>query len=300
MAQASPKDDDSSFYPPRSRWYSRILYRAGGPVRRHIDLQRLRPSVTLSGLCWVLSLVVPGLAFLLVGRRLLGWLVFGAYVSAALVLVAGLGYPLADVGYGLVVSLHATSIFFVELLWLKEARLWIKLVAALATLFVVWGLIYAPLVGSVEHRWLMPLRQGDRVFIVRRGVAANSIKRGDWLAYTISGDRYIGEGGEQGLHLRSGLGIDPVLALPGDRLRFTPQAVFVNDKALPRAPHMPVQDELVVPEKVWFIWPTIDISGHGRVTEASISTTLQQTAMVSQKQIIGRPFKHWFGRRQWP
>jgi hypothetical protein len=299
VAQFSPKDEASSYYPPRSRWHTRILYHAGGPFRRHINLQRLRPSVTLSGLCWVLSLVVPGLAFLLVGRRLLGWLVLGAYMSAALVLAARLGYPVADIGYGLVVSLHATSIVFVESLWLKESRLWIKLVAALATLFAVWGLIYAPLVGSAEHRWLMPLRQGDRVFIVRRGVAANSIKRGDWLAYEISGDRYTGER-EQGVYLGSGLGIDPVLALPGDRLRFTPQAVFVNDKAFPLAPHMPVQGELVVPEKVWFIWPTVDIRGHGRVTEASVSATLQQTAMVSQKQIIGRPFKRWFGRRQWP
>jgi len=299
VAQANPKDDDSSFYPQRSRWYSRILYGAGGPVRRRINLRRLRPSVSQSAICWVLSLVVPGLAFLLVGRRLLGWLVLAGYAASALVLAAGLGYPVADIGYGLLVSLHATSIIFVESLWLKEAKLWIKLVTALATLFAVWGLIYAPLVGSAEHRWLMPLREGDRVFIIRRGVAANSIKRGDWLAYTISGDRYAGEG-EQGMYLRSGLGIDPVLALPGDRLRFTPQAVFVNDQRFPLAPHMPTQGELVVPEKVWFIWPTVDISGHGRVTEASISATMQQTAMVSQKQIIGRPFKRWFGRRQWP
>ncbi len=89
----------------------------------------------------------------------------GAYLSAALVLVAGLDYPIADIGYALVICLHATSIVFVEWLWLKNAALWVKVMAAVATLFVVWGLIYAPLFGSAENRWLMPRRPGESAFI---------------------------------------------------------------------------------------------------------------------------------------
>jgi hypothetical protein len=235
----------------------------------------------------------------MLGRRLLGSLVVAAYVSAAVVFVARLGFPDANVGYGLLISLHATSIIFMEGLWLKEAGFGTRLAVAFITLFAVWGLMYAPLVGFAEHHWIMPLRVGDRVVVVQRRVAASSIKRGEWLAYQITGDRYMGEQ-EQAVYLGSGIGLDPVLALPGDRVRFTPQAMFVNDQALPRAPHMPVQEEIVMPEKVWFIWPNLDMRGGGRVPEASISGTLQRIAMVSQKGIIGRPFKHWFGRRQWP
>ena len=136
--------------------------------------------------------------------------------------------------------------------------------------------------------------------IVQRGVAANSIKRGDWLAYQIAGDSYMGER-EQSVYLGSGIGLDPVLAVPGDRVRFTAEAMFVNDSALPHAPHMPVQGEFVMSQKVWFIWPSLDIRGGGRVPEANISGThATHSNGPSRKQIIGRPFKRWFGRRQWP
>ena len=165
VARTSRNDEQSGFYPPRSRWNNRILYTAGRPLRCLANLQKLRPALTFSAFCWVLSLVVPGLSFLLVGRRLLGWLVLAAYVSAALVLVARLDYPIADIGYALVVSLHATSIVFVEWLWLKDAALWVKVMAAMATLFVVWGFIYAPLFGSAESPWLMPRRPGESAFI---------------------------------------------------------------------------------------------------------------------------------------
>jgi len=299
VAQASPKDDASSYYPPRSRWHTRILYYAGRPLRRHIHLRRLRPSVTLSTLRLLLSLAVPGLAFLLLGRRLLGWMFMAVYGMAAVVFVAAVGFLAASMAYGLLIGLHATSIVFVEGLWLKESRFTTRLAAALLALMAVWGLIYAPIVNYAENHLVLPLRMGERVFMVRRGVAPGSIKRGEWLAYEIRGDRYAGDG-EQGVYLGSGLGIDPVLALPRDRVRFTPQAVFVNDQPRPRAPHMPEQGELVIPEKVWFIWPSLDIYRGGRGTEASISATMQRTAMVSQKHIIGRPFKHWFGRPQWP
>lgn len=299
MAQVSRKDDASSYYPPRSRWHTRILYNAGRPVRRHFNLRRIIPASKVSPAHLLLTVALPGFAFLLLGRRLLGWVVVAVYLASAILFIAALGFPAASVGYGLLISLHAISIMFVEWLWLKDSRLGAKVVVACLTLFAVWGLMYAPLVEFAESHWFIPLREGNRVFIVQRRVAAGSIKRGDWLAYEIPGDTYRGER-EAGVYLQSGFGIDPVLALPGDRLRFTREAVYINDKPMPLAPHMPVQEEIVVPEKVWFIWPSLDIYRHGGGTEASISATMQRTAMVAQKQIIGRPFKHWFGRRQWP
>jgi hypothetical protein len=299
VAQASRTDERSSYYPPRSRWYSRIFSRAEGSARAYLQRRRLYAPAGLGPGFLILTLVVPGLAFFLLGRRILGCVLALAYALAAVVFVVKLGFPAASIAYGLLISLHSTSIIFLEGQALKDSGLGMRLAVGAATTFVVWGLIYAPLVDYAERHWCMPLNIGGRVVVVQCKVAPQSIKRGDWLAYRISGDHYVGEG-EQGVFLGSGIQIDPVLALPGDRMRFTPNALFVNDQPLPRAPRMPAQGEFVVPEKVWFVWPNLGITGGGRVAEANISETLQRTAMVSQNAIIGRPFQSWFGRRQWP
>ena len=77
-------------------------------------------------------------------------------------------------------------------------------------------------------------------------------------------------------------------------------SLLVNGKPFPLAPHMPREGKFVVPQKVWFVWPNLGIIRRGGIAESDISAFLQRTAMVSQNQIIGRAFKHWFGRRQWP
>jgi hypothetical protein len=299
VAQVNRNDEPSTYYPPRSRWHSRLLYSAGRPVRRYVHLGRLRPSVALSTLQLLLSLAVPGAAFLLLGRRLVGWCFLAAYALAAVVFVVALGFLAGGIAYGLLIGLHATSIVFVEGLWLKDSGLKVRLATALLTLFAVWGFIYSPVITYTERHWFMPLRMGKRVIVVRSGLAPRSIRRGEWLAYKIPGDQYRGDH-ERGQFLESGYGIDPVLALPGDRVRFTKEALYVNEQALPLQRHMPTQQEFVMAEKVWFIWPSLGITTDNAWTEAGISATQLRIAMVTQKNIVGRPFKRWFGRHQWP
>jgi hypothetical protein len=296
MAQARLTDENTSYYPRRARWYTRILSAAARPVRRRV---LWRPSGQLSFRHVVPSIALPGFSFLALGRPLLGWSCLTLWLLAAVFFLVALGFPAGSLAFGLMISLHATSVVFLEGVWLREARFRTRLAVAFLTLLAVWGLIYQPAVNYSQRHWLMPLRLGNRVLIVRCGVPPQSIHRGDWLAYQIAGDLWAG-GHEDATYLRSGLGVDRVLALPRDRVRFTRQTVFVNDQAFPHAPHMPEDGELVIPEKVWFIWPSLDITGHGRVVETQVSATMQRVAMVTQKQIIGRPFKHWFGRRQWP
>jgi hypothetical protein len=298
VARAIIKEESSSYYPPRSRWYTRLIFGVFRPVRRHTDLEGLRLPSGLSVPAFVLSLILPGYAFIALGRELIGRVLVAAYGLAALVFVAALGFFAGSLAYGLMISIHVTSIIFLEGGWLRESRLSSRFALALGTLVSVWGLIYSPLTSLVERRWLLPIRLGERVLIIHRGAALESLRRGDWVAYEFSGNDLGGHGAA--VYLTSGLGVDPVLALPGDRVQFTHQAVLVNDEAFPRAPHMPTDGDLVVPGKVWFIWPTLAINMRGGVPEGNISALMQSTALVGQNQILGRPFKHWFGRRQWP
>ena len=294
MAQARLKDENLSYYPRRARWYTRILSAFTRPIRRRV---LWRPSGQISVGHVVLGVALPGYSFFVLGRRLLGWLCVGGWLLAAVVFIAALGFTAGSLAYGLLISLHAASVVFLEGVWLAETGFRTRLAIGFLTLLAVWGLMYEPIVNHAERHWFMPLQIGSRVLVIHCGIPPQSIRRGDRLAYQIAGDIWAGGHGNA-TYLRSGLGVDRVLALPGDRVRFTPDAMFVNDKALPRAPHMPMEEDFVMPEKVWFIWPSLDIRGHGNVAESQISATMQGAAMIAQEQIIGRSFQHWFGRRQ--
>ena len=276
-----------------------LVFRAGQQLRRRVGLDKLHRSGELSWSALIVSLVVPGFVFFVFGRRLLGWLFLAAYCLAGLMFVAALGFLAASIAYGLMISLHATSIGYLEGHWLRESTFRLRLALALCTLVADWALIYAPMVRIAENHWLVPVQRGERVLIVHRGVSPDRLKRGDWVAYRLHEAGGWGNGRGR-VYLQSGLAIDPVLGLPGDRVQFSAEGVIVNAQSFPRAPYMPTEGEMVVPEKVWFIWPNLDITVRGGVAPADISATLRQAAMIAQTNIIGRPSRHWFGRRQWP
>jgi hypothetical protein len=92
------------------------------------------------------------------------------------------------------------------------------------------------------------------------------------------------------------MGFGPVLAVPGDRVEFSEKTFLVNGVPQPLMPHMPAGGSLVVAENRWFIWPSFSISGQGN--EARISELMMSAATVSQEQLVGKPFKRWFWRKQ--
>jgi len=218
------------------------------------------------------------------------------YILGLLLFVAALGYFAANVAYGVMISVHATSFIFLEGLWFVGDRFRVRLVAAICTLLMVWGLIYAPVVHFVENHWLMPLRVGNHVLVVHR-TASGSIRRGDRVAYLISEDRSGAARGDR-VYISEGFGIERVLASPRDRVRFTPGKLFINEQPVAALPHMPAEGEFVVPEKVWFIWPALDIRLRGGAPEGDISAAFQRLAMVPENEIVGKAFMSWFGRRQ--
>lgn len=139
----------------------------------------------------------------------------------------------------------------------------------------------------------MPLRIHDRVVVVQRSSSTSRIHRGDWIAYSLT------EHSRNNVVAISGFGFGPILAIGGDRVRFTKTGFEINGLPHPPFPHMPTDGEIIISEKTWFIWPDFDISGgHGYVPEADISATLMQLATIQEEQFVGKPFKRWFGRRQ--
>jgi hypothetical protein len=140
------------------------------------------------------------------------------------------------------------------------------------------------------------------VFVVQRQFPAAALQRGDWIAYKLgagSDEWGWNTGGAHGaVRVRSGLGLGPILAVAGDRVGFSTNGFTVNGRTHALRPHMPTSGEITLREKQWFIWPELGISGYGNTPEGNISGLMQQLAVVSENNYIGKPFKQWFGRRQ--
>jgi len=288
----------SSYYPPRARWYTRLFLVPGDRVRRQLHLEKFQMRGGLSLTQFFLTLALPAFAFFVLGRRMVGWLLVVGYSLGTIVFVVYLGYPVSNIAFGLMMSIHATSIIFLEGLWLAKDRFGVRLFAAFCTMLAIWGLLYAPALQLAENQWLMPLRIGNRVLLVKH-TTGKSLRRGDWVAYRISEDRALSASArENRVYAQAGFGIQPVLALPGDRVRFERSQVFINDRPFAAGRYMPEAGEFVVSEKIWFIWPALDINLHGAIPQSDISATFQQLSMVPEKEIIGKAFRSWFGRRQ--
>ncbi len=288
----------SPYYPPRARWYS-PLFGIWQTLQRRMGLDRLHLPEGIPVTAFIASLLVPGLAFIVCKERLIGRAILAGYGLLALVFIVWLGYPVANVAFGLMLSAHVTSIIFLLNPWLAEARFAFRIATGLILLLVVGGGLYAPLRNTLQTKYLMPLRIKENVVIVRTFSSPRTIHRGDWIACSLD-SHSVGDAHREGgaVWAQTGYGFGPVLAVAGDRIRFTPQTFAINGVVQKSLPHMPVAGEFVVAEKHWFLWPEIVISGYGNTTEATIASAMLQLATVPETQFIGKPFKRWFGRRQ--
>lgn len=167
-----------------------------------------------------------------------------------------------------------------------------RLLLTLGLLVALGTLLYMPMRTFAEKHWVASLHVRDRAVIIEKFGSAPRIQRGEWVAYSIpeTGNHDAG-------YVQAGLGFGQVLAVGGDKIRFTPVAIEVNGVARPRLAYMPDWGEMVVPQKHWFIWPDIDIGGHG-AAPAALRQLLLRMATVSQEQFFGRPLKRWFWRSQ--
>jgi len=281
----------SPYYPPRARCYSPVL--AWVDRWRHrlaLDHLNLPPGASLARI--IASAIVPGLGFYLRSPRVWGKAALGLAALLLLVFFIGFGYPAGNLAFGLLLSLHVSSLAYLLEPWLPEARLRTRILTSICLLLGLSGLLYLPLRSHLEHHWLMPLQVDGRVVIVHPVVAVGVLKRGDWVAYSLPGS------GGEGLYVQGGVGLGPILAVPGDFVRFTPASFEVGGLSRPRLPHMPAAGEWRVPEKQWLVWPEFAISGHGNVSETLISATMLELGKISETRLLGQPFRRWLWRRQ--
>ena len=300
MAVTGLKEHRSEFYPPRSRWYTRLIYDSWRPLRRRAQIENITRSWSwpLPPLKVLASILVPGAAFMFYKREIMGCIVLAAYLLALAVSVVWLGSRVGNMAFGAMVSCHITSICFLEAYWLKESDLRTRLLATICTIIAIWGLAYLPLMHYVQNHWFMPMTRNGTLMIVKSGVKPRTLKRGDFVAFKTSRETYGGGHGDL-VHLAAGMYVDPVIGLPGDSIVFSNHVVFVNGRPQPAEALMPYTGGFTVPEKEWFIWPTVDINQHGAAA-FDIPAVLRQVAMVSETQLVGRPFNTWCGRRQLP
>ncbi|HMP81711.1 MAG TPA: hypothetical protein PKA41_03270 [Verrucomicrobiota bacterium] len=281
----------SPYYPPRARWYSHVIL-LWQSLRRRVWLDRLHLPGGIPLSMFLAGIIIPGMAFIVRKERAVGFAVLVAYVLLTATFFFRLGHPIANFAFGLMLSLHVSSILFLLGAWLAHVRLVLRLTTGFCLLLVVGFGIYVPLRDQLQEKWFIPLRIGENVVVVQTFSSSSSVRRGDWIAYDLRG------GGNQGVIVRSGMGLCPVLAVAGDRVRFKTETFEVNGVARPRLPHMPVEGGLVIPEKHWFLWPEFAINNYAPAQLRTVDATILPLATVSESQFVGKPFGRWFWRQQ--
>ena len=285
----------SPYYPPRARWYS--------PARTVIDklsrilaLDRLRvrisPEIELLPL--IAAFLVPGLGVWLRAPRWIGRAALAAAAFLVFSFLLFLGQHLDNLVFGMLLSLHASG-FVYYCTPLIDPRLWPRLLFSMAMLVAILLLVYLPAQALMQAYLFTPMRMHGQLIIVGQIYSPKNIHAGDWIAYSIAGSENFVEGGA---YTRSGVDLTPVLAVPGDLVEFSTDSYRVNGVPHAKLPHMPSGGTLRVQQKEWFVWPHLAIEVHYANSDSAISESLMTMCLVTEKQLIGKPFQTWFGRRK--
>lgn len=281
----------SQYYPPRERWYSRFWY-PWYLLKRKLHLAVITDGFELPLHKLILGMTVPGLSWLWYGRRIFSLVTIASYCLFAITFLIWIGYPMGTLSLAMLMSIHTSSILYMNRRLTPDVQLWKRIVWSLVVFALVSLLVYQPLRRQLERRWFMALRIGERVLVVKTSVSSGLVKRGDRVVYQINaGRRY------QTL-IEEGYGVSEVLAVPGDKISFQAKDFSVNGVRQPRRAYMPATGNLVVPDGSWFIWPDVTISGHGEVGADMTENAMTALAMVPRSNFIGVVFHRWWWRRQ--
>jgi hypothetical protein len=256
-------------------------------------LRRLASELPTAKAFFVATICVltPGLAFYFNGWRKVGSSILAGCVVALMLFFVCMGYAIADWAYMAVLSAHVASISQLIQRQIGRERFVIQCVAGAILFGAISQLVYVPARDWIYSNVALPLRTSNGVVIVKPSANPDKVTRSCWVAYRFEG-RY-----ENGIALKSGYGLGPVLAVPGSRVKFGTQRFEVDGVSHPNLTHMPVTGEVAVPKNYWFIWPDLHIGGNG-IAVSVLAGEMQRLAMVEHGSFVGRPYNRWFFRKQ--
>ena len=284
----------SGYYPPRAGW-NRHLFSFAYALRRRLHLEslilsKLAIETTLGRMLF--CLLVPGFSFCDAGWKWLGRTVAISWGIAACIFFIWLGYLTANFAFGLMMSLHVSSIIHFLNRAAPGISVWRRVGLSLAVLFVVGTLVYRTGLNWLQDHLFVPLEVGDKVYVVNRLAPLDTLHRGDWIAFH---SQHVGG---DGIYIQEGYVLDRILAGPGDEIEFTVSDYRVNGAVQQKLRLMPANGQLFLSKETWLIWPSLKTVTRNNVTEESMAKTVLQIATVKREQIIGKPFNRWFWREQ--
>jgi hypothetical protein len=253
-----------------------------------MDHIRLPSGISLGGA--LASVLIPGAGVYVCAPRLWGRIALGLAVVLVILNIVWFGSQLANLPFGLLLSLHASSLGFLIDKMLPVPQFRTRLITAAGLLIFLACGVYLPARNLVQDHWFLPLRLKNQVVIIHREAPGSTLRRGDVIAYS------FGSVDGQGIIVHGGLGLGPVLALPGDSVRFTSTAFEVNGQPHARLALMPQSGEITISERHWFVWPDFDISGHGYVMD-KVPETILSVGLISDRQFLGKPCRRWLWNR---
>ncbi len=288
------REPQSSYYPPRAGW-NRPFYNMVYAAKRNLHIEKLnlpRLAIAISAPKFLLCVLLPGFSFYKAGWRRIGQAIAFAWFAAACTFLLFIGYTMANVAFGLMMSMHVSSVVHLLNRAAPGASVVRRLGLSLAVLFVVGQLIYATGLLWLQSHLFMPLRSGDKVYVINRLRSIDTLRAGEFVAF--HSERI----GVNGVYIREGYLLDRILAAPGDEVQFSSTEFRVNGMAASRRDLMPGSGNMVVPEKTWLVWPSLTTVTRNNVGERAVATAVLHMALVPREKIIGKPFRRWFWREQ--
>lgn len=189
----------------------------------------LRVGISWNDLLWS---ILPGMAQVRRGVRVLGWPLFVAWLGLLIGAVVIVGSPFATFLALSAISVHclAVSLLFNSTLAglpvVKRAGAGLLIYASIVS--VIYAPAYLAFSGVARVLEVRGVRSGpvitngDTILYTGRWIRPAAFKRGDLVVYDIDRAR------TGGAIITAGLGVERVLGVPGDHVRFDTTGVWVN------------------------------------------------------------------------
>src|ERR1039458_3237933 len=168
MARPHISEEASSYYPPRARWYS-FVFSLGNVLRRRMVMVRINFSRAMKIRVMDARFFVAALA---------------GSAALFLIFIVWLGYAVANLAFGLLISLHATGFVYYCNPLMAGERFRSRLAFTFLMLMAIGLLLYMPARSFIQGHWVTPLRINGHIIVVQRSFQPRHIQRGDWVAYT--------------------------------------------------------------------------------------------------------------------